>query len=269
MEKQKIGVLFSRAWKRSCDWKLNVFMLLLSLIFYAPAGAVIWWRECCFRKDGAWTEPAEIAFWIVTAAVFSWLYGMLGLAGMREIVSRETSLRRGFGSILPGWAAALVLEPWILLIVLPWCAAMHWQPEMLEYKVLGNIFGAAIIPLTLFSLCMFLLLAAGLAAASTGLGELYRQAFRAFRRGWGRWLIALLVLYPAGVAASLVLVPLGFAIDHIDSIWLGMAAFILQTIVFNWFMIFFGSVSAALYAEAAMPDLIGGDADARLATKKM
>ena len=48
-----------------------------------------------------------------------------------------------------------------------------------------------------------------------------------------------------------------------------MAAFILQTIVFNWFMIFFGSVSAALYAEAAMPDLIGGDADARLATKKM
>ena len=251
MTKQKIGVLFSRAWKRSCDWKLNVFILLLSLIFYAPAGAVTWWRYF-YRAGRAWTKPSEIAYWIVTTAVFSWLIGMLGLAGMREIVRQETSLRRGFASILPGWSAALTLVPWILLLVLPGCAAMHWQSEMMaEYEVLAGVIGWTIIPLTLFSLCMFMLLAAGRAAASTGTGALYRNAFRAFRRGWGRWLIALLILYPASVAASLVLVPLGFAIDHSGSLWLGILLFIPQGIIFNWFMIFLGSVSAALYAEAA------------------
>ena len=167
------------------------------------------------RKEGWGAPPANffVRLLLALGAVFvlwllgCWVIQMLNTGWARELLYPATRIGRGIRSGFARWRTILYLVPWLIA-----CAFVGGVRAVLGnllpvFVGLSVAWGFMAVELALGMVSF--LLCAGIAAGAADIGfeTLYRNAFRAFKNGWGRQLLLILVSYAVAVASLLLAAP--------------------------------------------------------------
>lgn len=171
------------------------------------------------RKQG-WGAPPKnflvrllLAFGVLLVLwlIGGWVMQMLSEGWARELLYPATRIGRGIRSGFARWRGVLYLVPWIFA-----CGIVGGIRALLGVLLDGLLplpgswlVGAVFMVIETAMGMVTFLLCAGIAAeaANIGIDPLYRNAFRAFRNGWGRQLLLILVSYGVALASLLLALP--------------------------------------------------------------
>ncbi|MBQ6351924.1 MAG: hypothetical protein IJJ28_01485, partial [Lentisphaeria bacterium] len=203
MEKSSFGELFSRACLRAKDLKLSGFLLLETLVAFVAAlpfmavlgGGVLLWIDRWSRREPTaelpaflWQLALLLAALLATFLIYAWVLQMLQVGLLRETLYPAADIRRGFRSGFSRWKTVLYPLPWLLAVGMIPC----WQTVMERLlPPLGMAAAGAGSLLQIVAGIYTTFLFCGVAAGSPRqkFAGLYRNAFTAFKNGWGRWLV--------------------------------------------------------------------------------
>ena len=167
------------------------------------------------RKKG-WGAPPEnffVRLLLALAMLFVlWLFGcyvmqMLNTGWVRELLYPATRIGRGIRSGFARWRTILYLVPWLFACAM--VGTIRAVTDRLLPPFVGLSVAGGFMAIELAMGMVSFLLCAGIAAGAVNIGfeTLYRNAFRAFKNGWGRQLLLILVGYGGAVASFLVAAP--------------------------------------------------------------
>jgi hypothetical protein len=244
MAKQNFVVLYAQSCRRTGDWRLIVYFMLQILLLSAPI--YIFTRP--FRQHllpGRTDNPEILGLFLLG---WSLLYALLSVVGMCGSAGEKTRIFGDFKAGLARWKSAPHLLPWILLPTILCNTLLHAVPGGVIPFVLLTVL---LVLSTVLPWCLLSFLCAAIAAAppERGIVKIYRDAFRAIRNGWGRWLIALLNTL-AGFFAGVLVAAFLSSILEIAGVNFDVINSLLLWLISAWCSAFICSFIVRLYAEA-------------------
>ena len=220
MEKQTFGELFRRAWARSGDgrlmWLMFVNMLwgwLVMLPLFAVTGSVVF--KAFRAKECGGEFPLGCLLWAIPAGIAlliaaTWLMAAVNSGVMREVVyPAPARVGRAFRNGFARFLTVLFPIPWLLLASFV-SGVQNQIAKLCDTDTLYLV--PLIVLLWLVSVALnivthFLYCAVAAEDNRIGINDLYKNALKAFRNGWGRFLLGWLSLFGMGLACILALLP--------------------------------------------------------------
>jgi hypothetical protein len=167
------------------------------------------------RKRG-WGDPPKsflVRLLLALGVIFflwlllCWVMQMLNTGWVRELLYPTTRIGRGIRSGFARWRTILYLVPWLIACAIVGIIRAVLSKLLPAFPGLSVTWGFMAVEMAMGMVSF--LLCAGIAAGAADIGfeTLYRNAFRAFKNGWGRQLLLILIAYGVALASMLLAAP--------------------------------------------------------------